>query len=176
MPPPHERKARPAPQFWGDSSRVTAAWGGVLEDTSKPWKSDKTETTSVPKKMERQSKRASRKTIEHLDAELGYFLKLEAFLKPRSPATMQALTGKAKRFLEKYDCSAMSYRDRYERVAAAVKFAMTIDETEDGVRQCLKSTDQDELRSKNSEFVIKGKVGHSGFKFPGFGSTSKLAA
>lgn len=102
--------------------------------------------------------------LENVDVELVYFLKVEALLKPRTAVLMAQLTGKAKRFLERYDCSDMSYERRYTLILEAVKCAMIISNDEDGVRQCLKNETQGELRDKNAAFVKEGKVGHSGWK------------
>jgi len=129
----------------------------------------------VPTRVPRSERRLNKKHIENLDEELGFYLKVEALLKARTPACMQQLTGKAKRFLEKYDCSALSWQSRYEIIVGAVKFAMCIDHHEDGIRQAMKAGDQDELRQKSADFVIKGKVGHSGPRFLGFGRDSKLS-
>jgi hypothetical protein len=114
--------------------------------------------------------------VENVDAELVYFLKVESLLKPRNAVLMTVLVGKAKRFLEKFDCSDMSYERRYQLIGAAVKTAMLIDNLEDGIRQCLKNEDQDELRAKNAAFVKSGVVGHTGLHLPFFGRDSKLAA
>jgi hypothetical protein len=121
-------------------------------------------------------RRRQQRRVENVDAELVYFLKVEALLKPRNAVLMTVLVGKAKRFLEKFDCSDMSYERRYQLIGAAVKTAMLIDNLEDGIRQCLKNEDQDELRAKNAAFVKSGVVGHTGLHLPFFGRDSKLAA
>jgi len=113
--------------------------------------------------------------VEDVDTELAYFLKVEALLKPRNDALLAQLVGKAKRFLERYDCTDMSHERRYELIINAVKVAMIIDNLEDSVRQTLKNPEQDELRDKNNKFVKHGLVGHSGHRLLGTFRTSKLA-
>lgn len=166
---------RPAPQHHGPSTVKTAAWGGVLEDKSRPWKADDARTVDVEARVARSDRRRAQRRINDVDGELVYFLKVEALLKPRNPTLMQVLVGKAKRFLEKFDCSDMTHERRYQLIAAAVKSAMIIDSVEDGIRQCLKNEEQDELRAKSAAFVKGGNVGHSGPRIPFFGRDSKLA-
>jgi len=113
--------------------------------------------------------------VADVDSELAYFLKVEALLKPRNDALLAQLVGKAKRFLERYDCTDMTHERRYELIIGAVKIAMLIDNLEDSVRQTLKNPAQDELRAKNAKFVKQGIVGHSGHSLLGTFRTSKLA-
>jgi hypothetical protein len=87
---------------------------------------------------------------------------------------MAVLTGKAKRFLEKFDTCDITWERRYSIIVAAVKVAMMIDPAEDGLRQSLKNPEQDELRAKQSKLVKDGLVGHSGINFLGLGRSSHL--
>lgn len=173
-------RERPLPQFAGPSTVMTRNMGGTKTDYSRPVKHNRPVDVTVEPRPPRSERRAKQHLVEDVDGELAEYLMLEAALRPRNASLLIQLKGKAMRFLEKYDCSDISYGRRRRMVLAAVKLAMLIDAAEDGVRQCLKEEEQDELRQKHDKFLNKGVVGHSGLSGAiasklGLGRDSKLA-
>jgi hypothetical protein len=139
-----------------------------------PLKANLGEKIPVPGRLSRKKRRQQQKWVDNADNELIFYLKVEALNQARTPSLMQVLTGKAKRFLEKFDTADLSWERRYSIIIAAVKVAMMIDEQEDSLRQALKNADQDELRAKQASMLKSGTVGHSGPRFFGLGRDSTL--
>jgi hypothetical protein len=128
----------------------------------------------VPERAPRVERRKARKLVYNCDNELIYHLKVEALNQDRNTALIGVLTGKAKRFLDKFDTSDLTWERRYSIIVAAVKVAMMIDPEEESLRQSLKSDDQQEAIAKQHEFLKAGTVGHKGPRFWGLGRDCKI--
>jgi hypothetical protein len=166
---------RKLPQFFGPSTVLTKAKGPTARDKALPYKDDTEYSYPVKAREPRATRRKQQYRIEHADSELISYLRVEALNQLRTVALVNVLTGKAKRFLEKFDTADVPWERRRSMIIAAVKAAMVIDSEEDSLRQLLKNAEQDELRGKQAKLFKDGDVGHSGLRFPGFGRDSHLS-
>jgi hypothetical protein len=128
----------------------------------------------VPKRAPRERRREARRKVENCDNELIYYLKVEALNQDRTTGLIPLLTGKAKRFLDKFDAADLTWERRYQIIVGAVKAAMLIDPEEESLRQTLKSDDQQEAIAKQHRFLKEGVVGHKGLRLFGLGRDCKI--
>lgn len=153
---------RNRPDYKGDSTYLTSALAQVVE-SSKPIKSNRPKDIPIAPQISRRKRRALRQCVIGADEELVDLLRLEALLQPRTPELMLRLKGKAMRYLDKFDMTAITAARRFTMVTTAVTTAMIISPDEDKVRQTLKSPEQQMLREKGSRFAAGGVIGHSGW-------------
>jgi hypothetical protein len=139
-----------------------------------PLKASVGETCPVPKRAPRERRREARRKVENCDNELIYYLKVEALNQDRTTGLIPLLTGKAKRFLDKFDAADLTWERRYQIIVGAVKAAMLIDPEEESLRQTLKSDDQQEAIAKQHRFLKEGVVGHKGLRLFGLGRDCKI--
>jgi len=142
--------------------------------TDLPLKANLGEKRKVPAREPRPDRRRRQVEIDNVDTELVSYLKVESLFQDRTPKLALVLTGKGKRFLEKFDTTDITWERRRVILVAAVKCAMVIDADEDSLRQMLKNPDQQDLIQKQHDFLTKGKVGHSGPRFFGLGRDSTI--
>lgn len=114
-------------------------------------------------RIARDAKRAAQVDVAKVDEELLYYLRGEATFRERNWELMQVLHAKAKKFLERYDTTTITYKERYHMCIKAASAAFDIPEEEQAVRQHLKNPVQEELRQKNHKLVKEAFVGHSGW-------------
>jgi len=173
--PPQTQDERARPQFAGPSTQLTVAMSAKTKrPTDLPLKANLGEKRKVPAREPRPDRRRRQVEIDNVDTELVSYLKVESLFQDRTPKLALVLTGKGKRFLEKFDTTDITWERRRVILVAAVKCAMVIDADEDSLRQMLKNPDQQDLIQKQHDFLTKGKVGHSGPRFFGLGRDSTI--
>lgn len=109
--------------------------------------------------MPREERRAAINTVEQIDEELYYFLLLEIAYRPRDHEVLPTLVSKAKRFLQEYDTSFLTYKQRYTMIINAVTAAMDVPKEEIHGRQHCKNPVEAKERLKHNEFVTEGITG-----------------
>lgn len=93
------------------------------------------------------------------DQDLIYELKMESAFMPRDTTLLLSLKYKARRYLDMYDLTLFTMKERYEIIMRAVGAAMLIDEEEEKVRNLLDSYHEKHcLRPAHNAFLKEGRT------------------
>lgn len=94
------------------------------------------------------------------DEDLVYELKIEAAFVPRDQSLLLLLKQKAKKFMDKFDCSLITMKQRYEIIVNAVCASFLISKEEEKVRKILDAPhEKNRLRPAHNAFLKDGKTG-----------------